>query len=351
MSQRPPRSHSRLAVLLTPLAVAVALFAAYMVFWYRGGEPLVVYCAHDAVYSEPILRQFERDTGFPVTPVFDTEATKSLGLVERLVRERDNPRCDVFWNNELLGTLDLKERGITLPYKGSGYARIPDKFKDPDGHWTGFAARFRVWIVNTRKMPATQQAIEKALQGDLSRVAIAKPIFGTTLTHYTVLWQHLGAEKLKAWHFDWRKRGVVEARGNAHVKDLVAEGVCDLGLTDTDDYFVAHDAGKTVGMVPFRLDDGKTICIPNTVAIIKGTLRSKQAQRLVDYLLSLDRQLLLARSAARQVPLWDRAYGQGYVDPPPAAMQQWWVQESYPLATLGPVRAECLAWLKSEYAK
>ena len=368
MSQPRPRSHSSpflsssssssssssnhcgralLPALLLPLAVLAALVAAYLLFWRRGGDPLVVYCAHDSVYSEKILRQFEAETGIPVTPVFDTEATKSLGLIERLIRERDAPRCDVFWNNELLGTVGLKERGLLIPYKGAGYAATPVGVKDPDGHWTGFAARFRVWIVNTDKMPATQQAIAKKLQGDLSRVAIAKPIYGTTLTHYTVLWNHWGGDKLKAWHRDWRQRGVVEARGNAHVKDLVAEGVCDLGLTDTDDFHVAAEAGKPVRMEPFKLDNGATICIPNTVAIVKGTRRVERARRLVEYLLSAKCQMALAESTARQVPLCAELLGSERLP----AFYGRWVVESYPLASLGPARAECLAWLKSEYAK
>ncbi|MBM4030587.1 MAG: ABC transporter substrate-binding protein [Planctomycetes bacterium] len=344
--------------LLLPLAALAAILAAYFLFWRRGGDPLVVYCAHDAVYSEKILRDFERETGIPVTPVFDTEATKSLGLIERLIREKDAPRCDVFWNNELLGTLDLKERGLLVPYHGPGAARIPLAFKDRDGCWTGFAARMRVWIVNTKKLAATDRAVAKALQGDLKRVAIAKPIFGTTLTHYSVLWQHWGPEKLKAWHKDWRQRGVVEARGNAHVKDLVAEGVCDLGLTDTDDFFVAWDASKPVDMLPFTLDGGQTICIPNTVAIIKGTRRLERAQKLVDYLLSARTEEALAMSSARQVPL-------GYSD------DQWPISHprvndtqsgqvlglaphvplAYPLGSLGPARAACLAWLRTEYER
>jgi len=326
------------------MAVLAGLLVAYKLLWQRGAEPLVVYCAHDSVYSEKILREFERQTGIPVQPVFDTESTKSLGLVERLIREKDAPRCDVFWNNELLGTLDLKERGLLLPYKGSGYARIPDKFRDPDGCWTGFAARFRVWIVNTASIAVPTRP---AFEG--SGGALAKPIYGTTLTHYTVLWHHWGADKLKAWHKDWRERGNVEARGNAHVRDLVADGTCHVGLTDTDDFFVARDAGKPVALKPFRLDTGATICIPNTVCIIQGTRRLEQAQKLVDYLLSERCERALADSAARQVPL-------GPIDPqhplrPEVATLAAWVKDGYPLGGLGPARAECLAWLKSEYAQ
>ena len=343
-ASRTPRPPTHFGV----LAVVIVLLVYYVV---RAGRPerLVVYCAHDSVYSEKILREFEKRTGVAVARVFDTEATKSLGLVERIVRERDAPRCDVFWNNEILGTMDLHGRGILLPYKGAGFERIPAAFRDPDGHWVGFAARLRVWIVNTGKLGTCDAgAVAKALRGDLSRAAIAKPLYGTTLTHYSVLWDAWGADRLKAWHRDWRGRGVREVLGNATVKNLVARGVCDLGLTDTDDFFVAKDEGRPVAMLPVRVDGGATICIPNTVAIIKGTGRVEQAKRLVDYLLSEECELALANSRSRQVPL-------GAVDeerlPEEVRELAKLAAEGYALSPLSRARAECLGWLKSEYLK
>ncbi|MBW3543654.1 MAG: ABC transporter substrate-binding protein, partial [Planctomycetes bacterium] len=142
-----------------------------------GRRPLVVYCAHDSIFSKEILDAFARDTGIPLDVRYDTEATKSLGLSNLIIREREHPRCDVFWNNQALGTMDLGERGLLLPYKGEGWQRIPAAFKAPDGAWTGFAARLRVYIVNTGKLPAEPQAIERAMQGDLSRMAVARPLF------------------------------------------------------------------------------------------------------------------------------------------------------------------------------
>ena len=91
--------------------------------------------------------------------------------------------------------------------------------------------------------------------------------------------------------------------GNSTVKNLVADGTCYAGWTDTDDYFLAEDAGRPVAMIPARTPSGRTICIPNTVSIIRGTARPLAAQRLVDYLLSADVELALAQSASRQVPL------------------------------------------------
>ena len=275
------------------------LTIAYLTGMFSSQERLVVYCSHDLVYSEKILRDFERQTGITVSIIPDSEATKSLGLVNRIIREKDHPRCDVFWNNQVLGTMDLKQHGLLHPYKGSGFKRIPEKFKDRDGHWVGFAGRLRVWIVNTDKMTATPEAIDKALQGDLSRMAIAKPLYGTTLSHYSLLWHRWGAERLKKWHHDVRRRGAKEVSGNATAKNHVAEGTCDFGWTDTDDFFVAQDDSKPVAMLPIRLEDNSTICIPNSVAIIRGTKKLSAAQKLVDFLLSAETELALARSKSR----------------------------------------------------
>jgi iron(III) transport system substrate-binding protein len=101
----------------------------------------------------------------------------------------------------------------------------------------------------------------------------------------------------------------LELNGNAAVKDAVAEGVCDLGFTDTDDFFDARDDGKTVAVEPVRLADKRTIVIPNTVAIIRGTRRENEGRRLVDFLLSEETELALSRSKIATDPTWASASG------------------------------------------
>ena len=338
------------------LGAAAAIVAALAV-WGTGGGRLVVYCAHDRVYSEEVLARFTEETGIAVSARFDTEATKSLGLVEQIAREAAAPRCDVFWNNEVLGTMDLERRGLLEQYRGPGYARIPEAYRDPEGRWTGFAARMRVWIVNTDKIAPARGAVRSAIKGDLSGVAIARPLFGTTLTHYCVLSDLWGLDALRTWHRDWRARGAREVPGNSSVKDLVAAGTCDLGLTDTDDFFLAKDEGRPVAMVPFRTGDAgaapsggrqspdRIILIPNTVAIVKGTRRPDGARRLVDWLLSAETELALARSRARQIPLGEvpRAELPGEVAELAAL-----VDEGCPLGGLSPAREAIIEWLKAE---
>ena len=344
-TNRPPLS-SLTALIATNLALAGLLC---LTWWQRPeADRLVVYCAHDSVYSEDVLRDFERETGIPLEIRFDTEATKSLSLVSLLVAERENPRCDVFWNNEVLGTMKLKEQGVLESYSGPGYERIPNQYRDPEGYWTGFGARLRVYIVNTDQLTATDETIGAALAGDLSGVAVAQPLYGTTLTHYSILWQQWGAEKLKQWHRESRERGIVEVKGNAVVKNLVAAGKCSLGWTDTDDYFLAVDDDEPVDMRPIRTPQGETICIPNSVAIVKNCRHRKLAEKLVNYLLSEDVEVRLANSRSRQVPL-------GKVDesklPEQVRQLRPFVAEGVDLNGVAAAHRECLEWLQAEYSQ
>src|SRR5215204_4507865 len=90
---------------------------------------VTVYVSTDRVFSEPVLRAYERRSGVTVRAVYDTEETKSTGLANRLIAEKDRPQADVFWSNEPVRTLVLKRNGVLAPYKSPGAADIPNAFK------------------------------------------------------------------------------------------------------------------------------------------------------------------------------------------------------------------------------
>lgn len=333
-------------------------------------QTLVVYCAHDRAYSESILNAFTARTGIAVRAKYDSELTKSLALVELIRQEKDAPQCDVFWNNELLGTMDLADDDLLEEDHREG-KQGDALWRDHRGRWVGFAGRLRVWIVNADRMRPDGEAVDAAFIGkDLSRFTVANPIFGTTRTHYTVLWSVLGGDAVKKWDAAAKERGLVPARSNGQTKSLVAEGRCDFGWTDTDDYFEAKDAGKPVTMMPVRLRDprsmidtpagvenvlsatkGKVICIPNTAAVIRGSKNRDAARRLVDYLASPETQITLANGPARQIPLCPLTEEQEAKLSKDVRAMRPWLKDVMDPAIDDQARRDCLAWLKSEAAK
>ena len=123
-------------------------------------------------------------------PKFDVESTKTVGLAEAIVAEKDRPRCDVFWNNEILHTLRLKRLGLLEAYQPPIAEEYPAAYRDPQGYWHGFAARARVLIVNTKlvgKRDRPTSILDLADPKWRGRTAMAKPLFGTTATHAACL--------------------------------------------------------------------------------------------------------------------------------------------------------------------
>lgn len=335
-----------------PFALAVVLLMAWLAISRRTDGSLIVYCTHDLVYAEPVLEEFTRQTGIRVTVVGDTEATKSLGLVERLLREGAATPCDLFWNNEVLGTIRLQRKELLATYSGDAAGRIPTQFRDPEGQWFGFGGRMRVWIVNPggfadSESPVTPEMIAaRFAEPDLSRMAIAKPLYGTTFTQFAMLWKLHGGDQTKREHQDLVARGCQFVAGNAMVRDVVAGGSCDFGMTDTDDVFSALDSGYKVEMQPIRIDN-KTICIPNTVSILKSSDRPAEARKLLEYLLSESVELQLARTA-RQIPLGAVTDEKIPNEVRPLAQ---WARDSWNVADAADVAPDCLEWLKAEYAR
>ena len=91
---------------LRGLVVGVALAALTLGGCQRSDvQRVVLYCAQDREYAEELHADFTRTTGIAVDLRGDTEANKSVGLTAALLREKEQPRCDVFWKNEPLNTL------------------------------------------------------------------------------------------------------------------------------------------------------------------------------------------------------------------------------------------------------
>jgi len=274
-----------------------------------GSEPeVVVYAALDAEFSRPIFSDFTQQTGIAVRPKFDAESTKTVGLTQLILQERDRPRCDVFWNNEILNTLRLERQGLLEVYRPEIARQYPEAFRSPQGTWHGFAARARVLVVNTKLLPEAEWPHSIRDLADPKwggRCAIAKPLAGTTATHAACLFAHWGDEKAKEFFRALNANKVNVLSGNKQVATWVSGGQLSFGLTDTDDAIIEKEKGLPVEIVYPDQEAGGlgTLFIPNTLAIIRGGPNPESARRLVDYLLSPEVEAKLAAGASAQIPL------------------------------------------------
>jgi len=270
---------------------------------------LVLYSAADREYAAPILAAFARKTpGVSVAPVYDIESSKTVGLVNRIENEAGQPKCDLFWNNEILHTIRLEQAGLLQPLSGIIPADWPKSMRGASSQWIGFAARARVLLVNRDKLPDSTQwprsVMELADPKWNQQCAVALPLFGTTATHFAVLEAKLGSEAASNW-FRQVKQNATVLSGNKQVAQAVAAGHVLFGLTDTDDAILEIDSGMPVAMVfpDQQSDDLGTLLIPNTLSIPKGCAHPAAAKTLAAYLLSEDIEGRLAMGPSGQIPI------------------------------------------------
>jgi len=267
----------------------------------RGGPEVVSYTSVDQVVSEPIFRDFERQTGVAVQAVFDTEETKSTGVLNRLLAEAQSPRADVFWSGDPVRPFILIGRGLVEPYVSPNAAGIPASFKATDGAWTGFAARARILLVNTTRVAAAERPAsirDLASPRWKGQAAMANPLFGTTTIHMAALFTAWGEEPARAFLREVKANDVRIASSNGEVKRLVASGEVAFGLTDTDDAAEAVKDGAPVAVVYPDQDALGTLVLPTAVVLIKGGPHPESGRRLIDALLAPATERQMAESAA-----------------------------------------------------
>lgn len=263
-------------------------------------EEVVVYASVDQVFAEPVLRKFEADSGIRVRAVFDTEETKSTGVLNRIIAEARHPQADVFWSGDPMRPFQLIRRGLVEPYSPVGAAALPAYGKDPQGRWTGVAARARVLLVNTQRVAADPPRSVRELADPRWRgqATLANPLFGTTTMHVAALFSLWGEAEAKRFLGAVKANDIRLAASNGEVKRLVASGEVAWGLTDTDDAADAVASGAPVTIVFPDQDEFGTLVMPTAVVLIRNAAHAEPARALLDYIVSPSTEQYLAEHGA-----------------------------------------------------
>ncbi len=242
-------------------------------------KEVTVYTSVDQVHSEPIIKAFEEKTGIIVKPVYDIEASKTVGLANRLVEEKDRPVADVFWNGEVSQTMRLVDLGVVKE----------DSFVE-------FGGRGRVILYNPEEieegdLPKTTEDLALPKYGkDGIAWAMAYPMFGTSSTQAAALYALWGPEKALEYYETLNENGVTLVDGNSVVKDFVVAGKVPFGLTDTDDAEEGMSDNDTLDIFFLDQEGMGAFVIPNTVTIVEGAPHPEEAQQFIDYLLTDEAQ-------------------------------------------------------------
>ena len=267
---------------------------------------VVLYCSVDQAVAEPIIAEFEKQSGIKVLARFDTEASKTVGLVQKIRAEKDSPAADVFWSSEVFYTIRLAREGLLSPFDDQEFADWPSTFVDAGKLWHGLALRGRVIAYNTQKVAEAEAptCLEDVLLAQWKGlVVMARPQFGTTGGDVASWVTQFGTEKTAELLELLKANEVRLVDGNSTAVRMVGSGQADVCFTDTDDVYAAQRNKWPVAMKMLRRGGQGTLTIPNTAAIVKGGPNPENAKVLMRFLLGGTAERMLLESDSHNWPV------------------------------------------------
>ena len=267
---------------------------------------VVLYCSVDQAIAEPIIAEFEKQTGIDVLTRFDTEASKTVGLVQRIRAEAASPIADVFWSNEIFHTIRLARESLLSCYRSDTTKDWPERYADTDGRWYGFALRARVIAYNTARVSASDapRCLEDVLDGKWKgRLVMAAPEFGTTGGDIASWFAHYDSDQARRVLERLKTNEIRLVAGNSTAVRMVATGQADVCFTDTDDVYAAQRNGWPIEMNYLDQGGDGALIIPNTAALIRGGGNPEEAERLMEFLLSEQLEKMLLDSDSHNCPI------------------------------------------------
>ncbi len=261
----------------------------------KNDKEVVVYTSVDQIFSSQILKELEQKSGIKIRVVYDTEASKAVGLEKRLLKEKAHPKADIFWNSENLRTARLDKAGL---------------FQKQAKHtYVAMGLRSRVFVVNTKKMKESEfpGSLEELTDPKYKgKVAISNPLFGTASAQFAALLAKWGEERFINFLQALKNNDVAILAGNANVKNRVGFGEFFFGLVDTDDALVGISQGLPLKMIYYDQDKEGVYGVYGTLAIMKNAPHPQEAQKLLKHLYNKEvEKQLIAMNAVQFGLLFD----------------------------------------------
>ncbi|MFZ7155862.1 Fe(3+) ABC transporter substrate-binding protein [Avibacterium avium] len=209
---------SALALLTTFAAPA---FAANEVNVYSYRQPYLI---------EPILKQFEQETGVKVNFIFADK-----GLVERVKREGELSPADVLLTVDISRVMEIVNAGLAQSIQSSVLENnIPAQFRDSQGKWFALTSRARV-VYSSKdrvgKLPASFTYYDLAKPELKGKVCVRSGKHSYNVSLIASMIAHDGVEKAKDFLTGLKANLAQKPQGGDRDQvKAIKEGVCDYSL-------------------------------------------------------------------------------------------------------------------------
>ncbi len=281
------------------IAAAALVFAAWTAGAQAATKSLVVYCPHPIEFINPVVQQFEVETGVKVEVI----AAGTGELLKRIESEKNNALADVLWGGSRATVESYKQ--YFDPYVSVNISAIVPRYREPNNAYTPFTVVPTVFMYNTNLVPAG--SVPKSWADLLDpkwkgKLAFADP--ARSSSSFEALINMLFAMGKGVPENGW---GYVKSfianldgkilSGSSAVYKGIADGEYAVGVTFEEAAAKYLRQGAPVGIV---YPSEGTIADTDSVSIIKGAKNLRNARLFLDFVTSQKVQTKIARDLDRR---------------------------------------------------
>ncbi|GAB6254639.1 ABC transporter substrate-binding protein [Peribacillus frigoritolerans] len=269
----------------------------------KKSNELTVYSPHPLEFTEPLIKDFENETGIKVELI----SAGSGELLKRVESEKNNPLSDVFWGGSI-STLDSNKE-LFEKFTSANDDQVTDEFKNKDGYITRFSVVPSVIMVNKNligdiKIEGYEDLLNKELKG---KIANADPSKSSSSLEQLInqLFAMGNGDPEKGWDYVTKLIKNLDGKllsGSSAVYKGVADGEYTVGLTFEE---AALNYIKNGAPVEIIYPKEGVIAKADGMGIIKNASNKESAEKFVDYVTSKEVQQKLTSELNRRSILKD----------------------------------------------
>ncbi|MDP8079169.1 Fe(3+) ABC transporter substrate-binding protein [Phocoenobacter skyensis] len=210
--------------LALPLVLSTSALAKNEVNVYSYRQPHLI---------NPMLEQFEKDTGIKVNVLFSGK-----GLIKRIQAEGELSPADLLLTVDISRVMELVNEGFAQKVKSTVLEKnIPYQFRDSDGDWFALTTRARaIYTSKDRvgKLPAGFDYIDLAKPEYKGKICIRSGKNAYNVSLFASLIEHYGVDKTRDFLKGLKANLARKPQGNdrAQIKGIAA-GVCDYAIANS----------------------------------------------------------------------------------------------------------------------
>ncbi|WP_301098634.1 Fe(3+) ABC transporter substrate-binding protein [Otariodibacter sp.] len=282
---------STLVVATSAILANSSAFAANEVNVYSYRQPYLI---------EPMLKDFEKETGIKVNVIFADK-----GLFERVKKEGELSPADVLLTVDIQRVKELVDAGLAQKIESQVLEKnIPAQFHDPNNEWFALTKRARVIYTSkdrVGKLPAGFDYLDLAKPEYKGKICVRSGKHPYNISLFASMIEHYGEAKTKEFIKGLKANLAQKPQGGDRDQvKAIKDGICDYSLGNSYYYGKMLDDEKQkswaeAAIINFPTGKFGTHFNISGVAIAKYAPNKANAIKLVEYLSDDRAQALYAK--------------------------------------------------------